>query len=77
MSEVIPTRFVSLVGPICLGTNWTANFLVSFIFPVMKEALKEYTFLVFGVITFCFVILTWIFVPETKGKSIEEITSRK
>ncbi|CAG8509213.1 12925_t:CDS:2 [Cetraspora pellucida] len=74
---VIPTRFVSLIGPICLGTNWTLNFLASFIFPVMKEALKEYTFLVFGAITFCFVILTWIFVPETKGRSIEEITSGK
>ncbi|CAG8505839.1 4075_t:CDS:2, partial [Cetraspora pellucida] len=45
-------------------TNWTLNFLVSFMFPVMEEALKEYTFLVFGAITFCFVILTWIFVPE-------------
>ncbi|CAG8642575.1 576_t:CDS:2, partial [Racocetra persica] len=75
ISEVIPTRFVSLVGPICLGTNWSANFIVSFIFPVMEDALKEYTFLMFGAITFCFVILTWFFVPETKGKSIEEITS--
>ncbi|CAG8486414.1 24067_t:CDS:2 [Gigaspora rosea] len=76
ISEVIPTRFVSIVSSICLGTNWTLNFLVCFIFPMMMNALKDYTFLIFGVLGVFFVIFIWIFVPETKGKSIEEITSQ-
>ncbi|CAG8616937.1 1256_t:CDS:2 [Dentiscutata erythropus] len=43
----------------------------------MEEALQDYTFLIFGVIGVFCIIFIWIFVPETKGKSIEEITSKK
>ena len=40
----------------------------------MDESLGDYSFLPFAAIIVVFLILTIFFVPETKGRSIEEIT---
>lgn len=63
---------VALAGVV----NWLSNFLVGLVFPSMQEALYPYTFLVFMVLVGFFFAFTLFFVPETKGKSIQEISSR-
>jgi SP family arabinose:H+ symporter-like MFS transporter len=74
LSEIFPTRIrgrAMSVATVCL---WAANFVVSLTFPVMADRFNEsYTFWVYSlmcVITFFFVKMM---LPETKGKSLEQI----
>jgi len=56
--------------------NWLSNFLVGLVFPSMQRALTPYTFLVFMALVGLFFTFTLFFVPETKGKTIQEISGR-
>ncbi|XP_066148604.1 glucose transporter type 1 isoform X4 [Euwallacea fornicatus] len=58
---------------IAVLVNWMANFLVGIVFPRMKTALENYTFLPFSVFLALFWIFTYKRVPETKNKTFEEI----
>ncbi|XP_055860277.1 solute carrier family 2, facilitated glucose transporter member 3-like [Biomphalaria glabrata] len=49
--------------------NWLCNFAVGLVFPILQKS-----FLPFSVMLLLFFIFTYMFVPETKGKSISEIT---
>lgn len=56
--------------------NWIFNFLVGYVYPFMQKAIGHYSFLPF---TGC-LALSWLFLfkfmPETKNKTIEEISSQ-
>ncbi|XP_053387192.1 glucose transporter type 1-like [Mercenaria mercenaria] len=54
--------------------NWIANFAVGFSFPYMQRGLKEYSFLPFTVLLGIFIIFTIKYVPETKNRTITDIT---
>lgn len=56
-------------------TNWLANFTVGISYPEIHAAIAEYSFFPFiGMLVF-FWLFTFFKVPETKGKTIDEITS--
>uniref|UniRef100_A0A8C5MY38 Major facilitator superfamily (MFS) profile domain-containing protein n=1 Tax=Leptobrachium leishanense TaxID=445787 RepID=A0A8C5MY38_9ANUR len=57
-------------------SNWTANFLVGMLFPYAAVSLKgcgPYVFLIFVVLLIVFFVFTFFQVPETKGRTFEEI----
>ncbi|KAK7443983.1 hypothetical protein BaRGS_00040431, partial [Batillaria attramentaria] len=54
--------------------NWVANFLVGYTFPFLQNGLGNYTFLPFTGFLVLFFIFTFIYVPETKGCTFEEIS---
>jgi len=54
--------------------NWFCNFLVGITYPLLENAINSYSFLPFVVMLALFFIFTYFYVPETKGKSITEIT---
>ncbi|KAJ8389429.1 hypothetical protein AAFF_G00119670 [Aldrovandia affinis] len=54
-------------------SNWTANFLVGLSFPKLKEWCGPYVFIIFTIFLIGFLIFTYFFVPETKGRTFEEI----
>ncbi|XP_074027810.1 glucose transporter 1 isoform X3 [Leptinotarsa decemlineata] len=60
---------------IAVLVNWTSNFIVGILFPTMKNALDNYTFLPFSVFLAIFWIFTYKKVPETKNKTFEEIAA--
>jgi len=60
---------------VAVSVNWTANFLVGLGFPIIKEAAGAYVFIIFIVIQLFFILYVWRFVPETKNRTIEEISS--
>ncbi|XP_037083027.1 glucose transporter type 1-like [Pollicipes pollicipes] len=54
--------------------NWLCNFLVGIAFLPLKSLLEDYTFLPFSILLAIFWIFTFKNVPETKGKTFEEIS---
>jgi len=80
LSEIFPTRIRGRAMAIATVCLWVANYVISQTFPMMegnKWLLEKFhhafPFWLYGV--FCVVLLVFVsrFVPETKGKSLEEI----
>ncbi|XP_037370289.1 solute carrier family 2, facilitated glucose transporter member 3 isoform X2 [Talpa occidentalis] len=55
-------------------SNWTSNFLVGLLFPSAAYYLGAYVFIVFTVFLVIFLIFTFFKVPETRGRTFEDIT---
>jgi sugar porter (SP) family MFS transporter len=73
VSEVFPTRVRGAASSLSVVFLWGGNYLVSLFFPAMLEALKGQVFYVFAFMCLlCFFFILWC-VPETKGKSLEQI----
>ena len=73
ISEIFPNRARARAAGISTAANWTANFLVSLSFPIMQARLGPSLWFVYaamGVAAFIFII-GWV--PETKGKSLEQL----
>lgn len=74
ISEIFPTRIrgrATAVASLCL---WVADYLVSQTFPSLIEGIgTSATFWMFAVISLLGVIFCAKVVPETKGKSLEQI----
>ncbi|CAG11830.1 unnamed protein product, partial [Tetraodon nigroviridis] len=56
-------------------TNWTANFIVGMCFQYVEELCGPYVFIIFTVLLLLFFIFTYFKVPETKGRTFDEIAS--
>ncbi|KZC08711.1 Solute carrier family 2, facilitated glucose transporter member 1 [Dufourea novaeangliae] len=60
---------------VAIAVNWTANFIVSIGFLPLQESLGAYVFIIFAVLQAFFVVFIYKKVPETKNKTMEEISS--
>lgn len=74
IAEIFPNRVRGRAMSICLFFLWSAVYFVAQFFPMLLKSIgSAYTFWIFmgsSVIAFLFI---WKFLPETKGKSLEEI----
>jgi SP family xylose:H+ symportor-like MFS transporter len=85
LSEIFPNKIRSAAMSIAVAAQWLANYLVSQSFPMIVESnanklkidgglwnnsLPYFLFSVFIALTIVFV---WKFIPETKGKTLEEM----
>ncbi|KAG3076451.1 hypothetical protein PI124_g1309 [Phytophthora idaei] len=57
----------------CIFINWVCNLIIGVFFPYVSDALDEYKFVPFMVSTAAFFFFTQFWIPETAGKSTEEI----
>ena len=80
LSEIFPTRIRGRAMSIATITLWAANWVISQTFPMMTENAtlirvfhNAFPFWLYGL--FCVMLFLFVrrFVPETKGKSLEEI----
>ncbi|KAG9264708.1 solute carrier family 2, facilitated glucose transporter member 2 isoform X1 [Astyanax mexicanus] len=55
--------------------NWTSNFIIGISFPYIEKYCGQYVFIIFVVLLFLFTLFTALRVPETKGKTFEEISA--
>ncbi|KAK6993942.1 solute carrier family 2 facilitated glucose transporter member 1 [Biomphalaria glabrata] len=69
MTEMFAQGPRSAAVSVFVVINWLCNFAVGLVFPILQKS-----FLPFSVMLLLFFIFTYMFVPETKGKSISEIT---
>jgi sugar porter (SP) family MFS transporter len=80
LSEIFPTSIRGRAMSIATFCLWAANFVVSQTFPMMNENKwlvdkfhHGFPFWVYGSLCAVSVVFAWVFVPETKGKTLEEI----
>lgn len=74
MSELFPEQIRGTAISIAVFTNWLTNFIVVLFFPyVLKNAGGAATFFFLAFMALLMLIFTKKFVPETKGKTLEEI----
>ena len=74
MSELFSPEVKSLESSISTTFNWTLAFLVTKFFTTMVAAVTEAgAFWMFGGFTILTFLFCFFFVPETKGKSLDEI----
>ncbi|WAH37719.1 sugar porter family MFS transporter [Alicyclobacillus dauci] len=74
MAEIFPTRIRGRATAIASVALWAADYLVSQTFPVLLSgAGPAKTFGAFGVMSIIAFLFTLFVVPETKGRSLEEI----
>ncbi|CAK1547892.1 unnamed protein product [Leptosia nina] len=60
---------------VAVTINWTANFVVAQSFLPLSLVLGTYVFLIFAGLQFIFILFIAFKIPETKNKTIEEITA--
>lgn len=74
LSEIFPTRVRGAAISIGALAHWVGNFTLTYFFPAIKENLGwANNFWLYGAIcAFGFLVL-WKVLPETKGKSLEEL----
>ncbi|WRX34641.1 Major facilitator [Theobroma cacao] len=77
VSEIFPLRTRGKGISLAVLTNFGSNAIVTFAFSPLKELLgAENLFLVFGAIALSSLLFVVLYVPETKGLSLEEIESK-
>ena len=74
VSEILPLRIRGLAMSICTVSNFFFNFIIVLSFPVLLQHIGEaHTFWIYAGICFVSLFFFHFYVPETKGRSLEEI----
>lgn len=75
ISEIFPNKIRSQAVAIAVAAQWAANFFISSTYPPMMELSSGGTYLFYGVMSILSALFVWKMVPETKGKTLEEMES--
>lgn len=72
-SEIMPTSKRAKGVGAATAMIWIANFVIGVVVPQMVISIGWGTYLFFGCFCFAASIFSYFFVPETSGKSLEQI----
>jgi SP family xylose:H+ symportor-like MFS transporter len=79
LSEIFPNSIRGAMS-IAVAAQWIANWLVSFTFPIMndnqlltKQFNHGFSYWIYGVMGILAALFIWKYLPETKGKTLEQI----
>jgi sugar porter (SP) family MFS transporter len=74
ISEIYPLRVRGIAEGTAAEVNWTYNFLVSLTFLTLIDVLgRAWTFWLYAVLAIASWLFSYYLVPETKGRTLEEI----
>ncbi|XP_071966694.1 solute carrier family 2, facilitated glucose transporter member 10 isoform X3 [Engystomops pustulosus] len=74
LSEIYPTEIRGRAFAFCNSINWATNLLITLTFlDVIRFIGLSATFLLYGIVGITAVIFIYIYIPETKGKTFQEI----
>lgn len=73
ISEIFPNRIRGQAVAISVAFQWIANYLISSTYPAMMEYSGALTYGFYGLMAVLSALFVWKMVPETKGKSLEEM----
>ena len=83
LSEMFPNKIRSVAMSVAVAAQWAANYVVSQSFPMVMESEVNNSspwngslpYFIFIAFIFIIIFITYKFIPETKGKSLEQIES--
>jgi SP family xylose:H+ symportor-like MFS transporter len=75
ISELFPNKIRGRAIAIAVAVQWAANYFISSTYPAMLEFSGGLTYCFYGLMSILSFIFVWKMVPETKGKTLEEIES--
>src|SRR5215470_2030612 len=74
ISEIFPTKVRGRAASIATSTLWSGTLLVTFTFLSLVKVLNLWgTFAIYGTLSFVCFAYVWKMVPETKGRTLEQI----
>ncbi|XP_022979774.1 sugar transporter ERD6-like 16 isoform X1 [Cucurbita maxima] len=73
MSEIFPINVKGITGSIVVLVNWLGAWVVSFTFNFFMSWSSSGTFFIYSLISLMTILFVVKLVPETKGKTLEEI----
>lgn len=73
MSELFPQKLRGVLTGTAVAFQWICNAVVAFGFPAMLSVTGNKTFFVFAIINVGSLLFVMFMLPETRGKSLEEI----
>jgi len=74
ISEIFPNTIRGKAVAIAVAAQWIANFIVSASFPSLEAFSITFTYVLYGVMSVLSALFVWKMVPETKGKTLEEMS---
>ena len=78
MTEIFPLQLRGRAVSAATMTSWGGNLIVSFTFLSLLNAIgPSYTFWIYAVVGIFGLVFVWKLVPETRGRSLEEIEQSK
>ncbi|GFY46659.1 facilitated trehalose transporter Tret1 [Trichonephila inaurata madagascariensis] len=74
VAEMTPVRFRGIVSGIATALNWTFVFIITKSFKAAEETIHGYgVYWMYSAFCIASLFVTYFFLPETKGKNIDEI----
>lgn len=73
ISEIFPNKIRGQAVAVAVAAQWAANYLISSTYPVMMEYSGGLTYGFYGLMSVISAIFVWKFIPETKGKTLEQM----
>jgi SP family facilitated glucose transporter-like MFS transporter 8 len=74
LAEIFPTEVRGTASSIATAVNWGSSFLVCLFFQPLEEALtRQGCFFLFAMVCLACFIFVKLLVPETKGKTVDEV----
>ncbi len=80
LSEIFPNNIRSIAMSIAVAAQWLFNGIVAYSFPVINKSninTEDFngslSYFLFAAMCIATILFVWKFVPETKGKSLEQI----
>ncbi|KAI8328962.1 general substrate transporter [Chlamydoabsidia padenii] len=74
-AEIFPLSIRSKAMSISTSANWMCNFIIGFITPIMLSSIRFYTYVFFAIFCVLSFFFTYFVIPETKGRSLEDMDS--
>ena len=75
ISEIFPNTIRGKAVAIAVAAQWISNFIVSSTFPSLSEWNIGGTYMIYAIFSFMSAVFVWKMVPETKGRTLEEMAS--
>ena len=72
-AEINPIRTRARANAISTSVNWSSNFLIVMVTPIMVANITYGTYIFFATMNACFIPIIYFLYPETKKRSLEEI----
>lgn len=80
LSEIFPNRIRGRAMSVAVAAQWISNYFVSWTFPMMDKSSSltdifhhGFAYWIYGIMGILAALFVWKMVPETKGKTLEEM----